>query len=257
MRKKFPESPGVSGTNPASERQNAPPAGIPRVVEKPIASSSLPSHLSSREQEAVRTLNREIVGCTRCRLALTRTHAVPGEGPPGSRLFFIGEAPGKNEDLTGRPFVGRAGAILDDLLSSIGLERSSVFITSILKCRPPENRNPGKDEIAACAGYLCRQIDLFSPELIVPMGRLASAWIFSRFDIPSAPISSIHGKLFHAVTPRQKLLIIPVYHPAAMTHNPLLKGALFEDFKVIGELLGTMESSGRNAQGWDEQLSGE
>lgn len=205
------------------------------------------------EQEAVRTLTRDIVVCTRCRLALTRINAVPGEGPTDSRLFFIGEAPGKNEDLSGRPFVGRAGAILDDLLYSIGLERSSVFITSILKCRPPENRNPGKDEIAACAGYLCRQIDLFSPELIVPMGRLASEWIFSRFGIPLAPISSIHGKIFHAVTPREKLVIIPVYHPAAMTHNPLLRGALYEDFKFIGELLGTKESRGRNDRGIDEQ----
>jgi uracil-DNA glycosylase family 4 len=205
------------------------------------------------EQEAVRTLNRDIVTCTRCRLALTRINAVPGEGPGDSQLFFIGEAPGKNEDITGRPFVGRAGAILDDLLSSIGLERSSVFITSIIKCRPPENRNPGKDEIAACAGYLCRQIDHFSPELIVPMGRLASVWIFSRFGIPYAPISSIHGKIFHAATPRKKLVIIPVYHPAAMTHNPLLKGALFEDFKVIGEMLGTKEIRGRNAKGMNEQ----
>ncbi len=208
------------------------------------------------EQEAVRTLNQDIVACTRCRLALTRINAVPGEGPTDSRLFFIGEAPGKNEDLSGRPFVGRAGAILDDLLSSIGLERRSVFITSILKCRPPENRNPGKEEIAACAGYLCRQIDLFSPELIIPMGRLASEWIFSRYEIPLAPISSIHGKLFHTATPRQKLVIIPVYHPAAITHNPLLKGALFEDFKVIGELLGTKESRGRNARRKDEYLTG-
>ena len=205
------------------------------------------------EQEAVRTLNREIVTCTRCRLALTRINAVPGEGPGYSQLFFIGEAPGKNEDITGRPFVGRAGAIFDDLLSSIGLERSGVFITSIIKCRPPENRNPGKDEIAACAGYLCRQIDHFSPELIVPMGRLASEWIFSRFGIPRAPISSIHGKIFHAATPQGKVVIIPVYHPAAMTHNPLLKGALFEDFKVIGEMLGAKESRGRNARGMDEQ----
>lgn len=115
------------------------------------------------EQEAVRALNRDIVTCTRCRLSRDRINAVPGEGPVPSGLLFIGEAPGRNEDLTGRPFVGRAGAVLEELLSSIGLERCSVFITSIIKCRPPGNRIPRKDEIAACAGYLGRQIDLLSP----------------------------------------------------------------------------------------------
>jgi DNA polymerase len=197
------------------------------------------------EQEAVRTLNREIIACTRCRLSLTRISAVPGEGAVDSNLFFIGEAPGRNEDLTGRPFVGRAGAVLEDLLSSIGLERRSVFITSIIKCRPPENRIPRKDEIAACAGYLDRQIDLLSPEIIVPMGRLASEQVFSHFGIPCRPIGSIHGKVFHTVTPRGHIIIIPVYHPAAMTHNPLLKGALFEDFRIIGTLLKKGEETGR------------
>ena len=206
------------------------------------------------EQEAVRTLNRDIVTCTRCRLAVTRINAVPGEGPGDSGLFFIGEAPGRNEDSLGRPFVGRAGAVLESLLSSIGLHRSDVFITSIIKCRPPENRIPRKDEIAACGGYLDRQIDLLSPEIIIPMGRLASEHVFLRFDIPHGPMGSIHGKLFHAATPRGELVIIPVYHPAAVTHNPLLKGAVFEDFKVIGEMLGKRKSRGRNAPGLDERI---
>jgi uracil-DNA glycosylase len=193
------------------------------------------------QQEAVQALNREIAVCTRCRLALTRTTTVPGEGPADSKLFFIGEAPGRNEDSTGRPFVGRAGAVLEDLLASIGLERSRVFITSIIKCRPPENRIPRKDERAACAGYLDRQIDIFSPDIIIPMGRLASEQVFDRFGIPHGPVSSIHGKIFRAGTPRGNLVIIPVYHPAAMTHNPLLKDAVFEDFRVIGTMLGKRE----------------
>lgn len=197
------------------------------------------------EQAAVRTLKRDIVRCTQCRLSLTRTNAVPGEGPVPSGLVFIGEAPGRNEDLTGRPFVGRAGAVLEELLSSIGLERSSVFITSIIKCRPPENRIPRKDEIAACADYLARQIDLLSPEIIVPMGRLASEQVFSHFEITCGPIGSIHGKVFHTVTPRGRIVIIPVYHPAAMTHNPPLKDALFEDFRIIGALLKRGERAGR------------
>jgi len=168
-------------------------------------------------------------------------------------LFFIGEAPGKNEDITGRPFVGRAGAILDDLLTSVGLERNRVFITSILKCKPPENRIPRKDEIAACAGYLDRQIDHLSPEIIIPMGRLASEQVFSRFGIPHGPIGSIHGKIFHSVTSRGELVIIPVYHPAAVTHNPRLKGALFEDFRIIGTMLGKRQRGGRYIPGPDEQ----
>jgi DNA polymerase len=206
------------------------------------------------EQEAVRTLNRDIATCTRCRLAQTRTNAVPGEGAVDSGVLFIGEAPGRNEDLTGRPFVGRAGAVLEDLLSSIGLERNSVFITSIIKCRPPENRIPKRDEIAACAGYLDRQIDLLSPEVIIPMGRLASVQVFSRFGIPHGPISSIHGKVFHPVTPRGTMVIIPVYHPAAMTHNPRIKGAVFEDFRIIGTVLGKRGRMTRNTPDPDERL---
>ena len=201
------------------------------------------------EPEAVLTLNHGIVTCTRCRLAVTRINAVPGEGPGDSGLFFIGEAPGRNEDRSGRPFVGRAGAVLEALLSSIGLERSNVFITSIIKCRPPENRVPRQDEIAACAGYLDRQINLLSPEIIIPMGRVASEQVFLRFDIPHGPIGSIHGKIFHAATSRGELVIIPVYHPAAVTHNSLLKGAVFEDFKVIGEMLRKNESRGEEYPG--------
>jgi DNA polymerase len=205
------------------------------------------------DQDAVRMLNGDIVTCTLCRLALTRTNAVPGEGPVPSRLLFIGEAPGRKEDLTGRPFVGRAGAVLEELLSSIGLERYSVFITSIIKCRPPENRIPRKDEIAACAGYLERQIDLLSPKIIVPMGRLASEQVFSHFGIPHGPISRIHGRIFHLITPSGQIVIIPVYHPAAMTHNPFLKSAVFEDFRNIGILLERGERSGRNNPGLNER----
>lgn len=205
------------------------------------------------EQEAVRTLNQDIATCTRCRLAQTRTNAVPGEGPIDSGILFIGEAPGRNEDLTGRPFVGRAGAVLEDLLSSIGLERRSVFITSIIKCRPPENRIPKRDEIAACAGYLDRQIALLSPKIIIPMGRLASEQVFSHFGIPYAPISNIHGKVFHSVTARGTMVIIPAYHPAAVTHNPRLKGAVYEDFRIIGTALGKRGSRTRNTPEPDER----
>lgn len=200
-------------------------------------------------QETVRILSREIVTCTRCRLAQTRNNAVPGEGPVNPKLLFIGEAPGKHEDLTGRPFVGRAGAVLEDLLASIGLERGGVFITSIIKCRPPENRIPKRDEISACAGFLDRQIEILLPEIIIPMGRLASEQVFSRFRIPHKPIGSIHGKIFFTRTSHdQQIVIIPVYHPAAVTHNPLLKDIIFDDFRIIGTIIRKSEQPGRKNQ---------
>lgn len=189
------------------------------------------------EKEAVQQLNAHITTCTRCRLSLTRTNAVPGEGPVPSELFFIGEAPGRTEDLTGRPFVGRAGTVLEVLLATIGLQRNRVFITSIVKCRPPENRVPKKDEIAACEGYLQKQIDLASPRILVPMGRLASELVFSHFGLPNIPIGRIHGQPVHAGPSYRDLTIFPVYHPAAVTHNPPLKGTIFKDFQVLGRII--------------------
>ncbi|MDD1709649.1 MAG: uracil-DNA glycosylase [Methanoregulaceae archaeon] len=189
------------------------------------------------KHDAVRKLSHDITTCTRCRLSLTRINAVPGEGPVPSRLFFIGEAPGKKEDLTGRPFVGRAGSVLEALLASVGLERNKVYITSIIKCRPPENRLPRRDEIAACSGYLDQQIEILYPEIIIPMGRLASELIFSHFGLSHGPIGRIHGKAFHAKTLHRDLLIVPVYHPAAVTHNPPIKSALFEDFQILGTII--------------------
>ncbi len=189
------------------------------------------------EKEAVRQLKCEITTCTRCRLSLTRTNAVPGEGPVHSELFFIGEAPGRNEDLTGRPFVGRAGTVLENLLATIGLQRDMVFITSIVKCRPPENRVPRKDEIAACEGYLQKQMDLTAPSILVPMGRLASELVFSHFGLPNIPIGHIHGQLVNPGPYHRDLSIFPVYHPAAVTHNPPIKGIIFEDFRVLGIII--------------------
>ena len=180
-------------------------------------------------------------------------------------MLFPGRGPEIRDcSLSGKPRV-KTRIFREGLLSVVPVQFSttsspplvssgvSVFITSIIKCRPPENRIPRKDEIAACAGYLDRQIDHLSPEIIIPMGRLASEQVFSRFGIPHGPIGSIHGKIFHAVTPRGKLVIIPVYHPAAMTHNPLLKGALFEDFKIIGEMLGKRRAVAGISRGMDEQ----
>lgn len=188
-------------------------------------------------RDAIRALNEEIGTCTRCRLAATRTYAVPGEGPVPAQIFCIGEAPGKNEDLSGRPFVGRAGAILEGLLLSIGLGRDRVYITSILKCRPPGNRVPRKDEVASCQGYLDRQVALISPSVIVPMGQWATDQVFLRYDIPAARIGDVHGRGFPVFATDRPILVFPVYHPAAVTHNPRLRGALAGDFRSLGAIL--------------------
>jgi DNA polymerase len=166
--------------------------------------------------------------CTRCELARTRTHAVPGEGNPHAEVMFIGEAPGWNEDKQGRPFVGAAGQFLNELLERIGLRRSDVFITNIVKCRPPGNRDPLPDEIAACAPYLEEQIAAIRPKVIVTLGRYSMARWF-----PTEKISKIHGQ------PRRfgDYVVVPMYHPAAALHQPALKAAVEQDMMKLPQIL--------------------
>lgn len=183
-------------------------------------------------------LNKEILTCTLCRLSEGRTNAVPGEGPVPSRILLVGEAPGKREDELGRPFVGRAGSILEELLLSIGLSREEVYITSINKCRPPGNRDPKDDEIAACHPYLVRQIDLLRPQVIVPMGRFAAREIFRSFGLAEGKISDIHGNVLHARAGYGTVIVLPVYHPAVVTHNPNLRHELIGDFERLKKALG-------------------
>jgi DNA polymerase len=178
-------------------------------------------------------LNQEIITCTLCRLSEGRIHAVPGEGPVPARILFVGEAPGKREDELGRPFVGRAGSVLEDLLASIGLSREDVFITSINKCRPPGNRDPKDDEIAACHPYLVRQIELLRPQVIVPMGRFAAREICRTFGLAEGKISDMHGQVLHGRVRSGTVLVLPVYHPAVITHNPNLRPKLSDDFKRL------------------------
>jgi uracil-DNA glycosylase len=185
-------------------------------------------------------LNQEILTCTRCRLSEGRINPVPGEGPVPSRILLIGEAPGKREDELGRPFVGRAGSILEELLSSIGLSRKEVYITSINKCRPPGNRDPKDDEIAACHTYLERQIDLLKPQVIVPMGRFAAREICRSFRLDEGKISDVHGQVLHARGGYGSVIVLPVYHPAVITHNPNLRMELTADFQQLKKVLDRM-----------------
>ena len=177
--------------------------------------------------------------CMRCTLAQTRKLAVPGEGPAPAPVMLIGEGPGRNEDEQGRPFVGAAGKFLEELLAAAGLQRAQVYITNVVKCRPPENRDPLPAEVAACAGYLERQIELVDPRVIVTLGRFSMARWF-----PLERISAIHGQA------RQfgARLVVPMFHPAAALHQPKIRPQLLEDFAKLPQLIAkAAPSTGRSA----------
>jgi uracil-DNA glycosylase family 4 len=172
----------------------------------------------------------QVRACQLCRLSQSRTQAVPGEGPDRAEIMFIGEGPGFHEDRQGRPFVGAAGKFLEDLLASIGLDRQQVYITNLVKCRPPGNRDPRDDELEACtSAYLDRQIDAINPKVIVTLGRFSMARYF-----PNARISSVHGR----AQPVNGRLVVPMYHPAAALHQPALRSAIEADFQRLPDWIG-------------------
>jgi len=175
----------------------------------------------------------EVKNCKKCELWESRNNPVSGDGNLNAEIMFIGEAPGYNEDKQGLPFVGKAGRILDELLASISLKRQDVYIANILKCRPPENRNPLKTEIDACTEYLNRQIELIQPKIIIPMGNFACSFIFEKYGLKYDQISKVHGKMFKVNTLFGELKIIPMYHPAVATYDPNKKTILLRDFSIF------------------------
>ncbi|MEA2519525.1 MAG: uracil-DNA glycosylase [Chloroflexota bacterium] len=177
-------------------------------------------------QAALETIAAEVRTCTRCRLANGRTNAVPGEGSPDTEVVLVGEGPGFHEDRTGRPFVGRAGGVLQELLESIEWRRTDVFITNVVKCRPPDNRDPEPDEIAACAPYLERQLQTLDPALIVTLGRFSLGTF-----VPGTRISQVHGTV-HRVDPARgarDASVLALYHPAAADRSADVKRQSFDD----------------------------
>ncbi len=164
---------------------------------------------------------------------------VIGEGNHQAKIMFIGEAPGKNEALTGRPFCGAAGRILTEMLDSIGLDRKDVYITNIVKDRPPDNRDPMPNEIALYAPFLDRQIDAIKPKVIATLGRFSMAYIMERLGLKDSlsSISQMHGKTFGAKSTFGEVKIVPLYHPAVALYQNSLKKDLFEDFKAIKNLI--------------------
>ena len=186
---------------------------------------------------------REVKACTKCKLYQGAKQGVPGEGPATAEIMFIGEGPGFHEDQQGRPFVGPSGKFLEDLLASIGLKRQDVFIANVVKHRPPGNRDPEPDEIAACAGYLDRQIAAIQPKVIVTLGRYSMGRYF-----PNAKISVIHGQA-RTVDGR---VIVAMFHPAAALHQESLRQTLVDDFKKLPQLIARAQKEARPPEPEDD-----
>lgn len=181
-------------------------------------------------ETALRLLREKIGDCQRCKLSQKRTHVVFGEGNPDARLMFIGEAPGREEDIQARPFVGEAGTLLTRLIEKMGLKREDVYIANVVKCRPPLNRDPEKDEIAECSGFLESQIDIIRPDVIMPLGRIA---VFTLTGNDKLKITAIHGKVFDY----KGIPLVPTFHPAYLIRNPKDKWLTWNDAQKVLDIL--------------------
>jgi DNA polymerase len=180
--------------------------------------------------DTLQMVRADIGDCTRCKLhALGRRQIVFGVGNPNADLMFVGEAPGRDEDIQGEPFVGRAGQLLTKIIEAIGLQRSDVYIANVIKCRPPENRNPEQDEVETCEPFLFRQIDVIKPKVIVALGTFAARALLRTLD----PISRLRGRVYDY----RGAKLIPTFHPAYLLRNPSSKREVWEDMKVVRSLL--------------------
>lgn len=188
--------------------------------------------------EEILKLNEEIKKCTRCPLYKFKTNYVPGDGNPESGILIIGEAPGRDEDIQGLPFVGKAGQYLNESLKRIlDFDRTKFYITNVLKCRPPNNRDPKEDEILACSVWLEKQIEIIKPNIIITLGNHATKWIFNYFGIKFESISKHRGKLYVVNRWNKKIFIFPLYHPASTLYNNNLKEIFENDLRNIWEIL--------------------
>lgn len=174
-------------------------------------------------------IKEDVLSCEKCALSKTRTNAVFGEGTVHAKLMFVGEGPGADEDKTGRPFVGRAGVLLEKMINAIGLTRSEVYIANIVKCRPPHNADPLPEYANSCLPYLREQVKFIRPKIIVCLGRIAANYLLGE----QVAISRVHGNVYR----RGNFIIIPTYHPSALLRDESLKRAAWEDFKKIRDLL--------------------
>jgi DNA polymerase len=206
-----------------AEARRSSPAFQPGVVTQPVT-------LSMNAAEALAAVRAEIGDCTRCKLhTLGRTQIVFGVGNPHADLMFAGEAPGHDEDVQGIPFVGRAGQLLTKIIEAIGLTRDDVYIANVIKCRPPQNRNPEPDEVETCEPFLFQQIDIVKPKVVVALGKFAAQTLLRTLD----PISRLRGRVFEY----RGAKLIPTFHPAYLLRNPSSKREVWEDMKLAKRLL--------------------
>lgn len=185
---------------------------------------------SEQKEAALKALSKDIGDCKRCRLSKERTNIVFGEGNPDARLMFVGEAPGREEDSQGRPFVGDAGMLLTRLIEKMGFKRGDVYIANIIKCRPPMNRNPEKDEIESCRGFVEKQIEIIKPEVLISLGRISSQALIGNTGLK---MTSIRGNFFDY----KGILLMPTFHPAYLLRNPKDKWLTWNDAQKVLEKL--------------------
>ncbi|NOR85938.1 uracil-DNA glycosylase [archaeon] len=185
------------------------------------------------KKEVIERIETEIKNCKKCDLCKTRIKPITDGGNLDAEVMFIGEAPGYNEDLTGKAFIGKAGEILNKLLKSIDLPREDTYITSIVKCKPPYNNDPTDEHITACKPYIDRQISIIRPKVIVPLGRFACAFIFEKYGLKKERISEVHGKTYTVNSLFGCIKIIPQYHPSVACYNVNMMDTLLEDFKAV------------------------
>ena len=216
------------GEAPVFESESEPvpvsePAAKSAPTEPAPVSEPVPASGTADAQTALEQIHAEVVACKNCELHTTRTCAVPGEGAANARWMFIGEAPGQNEDNQGRPFVGRAGQLLTSMLGALGFKREEVFIANVIKCRPPQNRDPNSEEVAACEPYLLRQVQAIRPHMLVALGRIAAQTLLKT----DQPLSKLRGRLHQYGDPPTPLLV--TYHPAYLLRSPEQKAKAWED----------------------------
>jgi len=190
----------------------------------------------SGKLQRMRRLRDRADACTRCGLSGFRTHAVVGSGSLDASIVLVGEAPGRKEDESGLPFVGSAGKLLDRLLAEAGLSRESVFITNIVKCRPPKNRRPKRTEVEPCEPYLDEQLSIIRPRVVAPMGNSPLAYFQGRYGLPRKVVGDVHGEAFKVKESWGEVVLMPLYHPAAAIYNRKLLQGLEEDMRKLATL---------------------
>jgi uracil-DNA glycosylase family 4 len=220
-----------------------PPRQEPATATKsaaPRETLSLITSIPKIAEGTLLTVREDIGDCIRCKLHKGRTKIVFGDGHPNAKLVFIGEGPGRDEDLQGLPFVGRAGKLLTQMIEAMSLKRSDVYICNVVKCRPPENRAPEKDEVAACSPFLIRQIDLISPQVIVTLGSIATQTVLETVS----GISGLRGRWQEF----RGIKLMPTYHPAYLLRNPAAKSEVWKDLQLVMGELGLEVKKGKTAQ---------